>query len=819
MSADPAVAVVGEPGIGKTSLVRVAAASAGTRLFEGGGFATLAETPYLALRRAIGVAVAGDAATVAALVERHVGPDVLFIDDLQWVDRATTAAVRLLRGRIGIIVAIRSGDPGTEAATTLADEVDLVRLPLFGLAPDAARSVVLRHRPGLGTAEVERIVARAGGNPLVLEEIAVRGEPSGVVRRSIIAGLTALSPAARELVEVLATADLPVERSRLGAIADEPLRAGILVERDGQVEVRHALIADAIRDELGPADLEDRHTRAAMLVDEPLEVARHLVLAGRPDIAATTAGAALDTTRDPTTRAGLLDVVARTAPPDAGLGPRLAAAAALSAVSDWGSVVGVLEVGEGSDSPDERAERDALLAHALFSLGRHAEARRFLDRAGSSGIDATTTAAAHVAIERAAFRVNVDGELAEAIVDLRATLANQSPDSEAHHQVRAILECMHVLATLPVDIPYLRGAIDAAIAAHAYASAADLARVVNFALLIWQGADAAVSFVDGLAPRFDAAGVAGTALELKAEAVQASLMAGRPRDAVARADDLLELPAPPRARHTAEIFRARALGLMGHFDEAQRLDGLEEVVAADFVGRGELLVTQAELALWGGQPDRAIALIDAALAIPSPIYGGHTLPQLTRSWAQFDAGRPPSPVSGILSAPTHAGVAFEVDGLRLLYAGEAAAAATQFAEAATRWMAFNAPRGLFCRWAEGESLRRAGDLALMEPRLASALDAAIASEHEVAAVRIRRSMRQAGVRVPMVERQHAAPGSGLTRRERELLGLVGQGLTNAEIARRMGLGRPTVARILSNAMAKLGATSRGQAVRLFADRV
>ena len=62
-------------------------------------------------------------------------------------------------------------------------------------------------------------------------------------------------------------------------------------------------------------------------------------------------------------------------------------------------------------------------------------------------------------------------------------------------------------------------------------------------------------------------------------------------------------------------------------------------------------------------------------------------------------------------------------------------------------------------------------------------------------------------------------GLGLTRRERELVALVGQGLTNTEIARRMGLGRPTVARILSNAMAKLGATSRAHAVTLVGDQV
>jgi non-specific serine/threonine protein kinase len=50
----------------------------------------------------------------------------------------------------------------------------------------------------------------------------------------------------------------------------------------------------------------------------------------------------------------------------------------------------------------------------------------------------------------------------------------------------------------------------------------------------------------------------------------------------------------------------------------------------------------------------------------------------------------------------------------------------------------------------------------------------------------------------------------LTTRERDLAALVGLGLTNPEIARRMGLGRPTVARLLSNAMSKLGVDSRTQ---------
>ena len=64
------------------------------------------------------------------------------------------------------------------------------------------------------------------------------------------------------------------------------------------------------------------------------------------------------------------------------------------------------------------------------------------------------------------------------------------------------------------------------------------------------------------------------------------------------------------------------------------------------------------------------------------------------------------------------------------------------------------------------------------------------------------------------EHAPAAAGMRLTRRESELLALAGRGLTNIEIARRMGLGRPTVARILSNAMVKLDADSRAQAVAL-----
>jgi DNA-binding CsgD family transcriptional regulator len=60
-------------------------------------------------------------------------------------------------------------------------------------------------------------------------------------------------------------------------------------------------------------------------------------------------------------------------------------------------------------------------------------------------------------------------------------------------------------------------------------------------------------------------------------------------------------------------------------------------------------------------------------------------------------------------------------------------------------------------------------------------------------------------------REHAV-GPGLTPREREVLDLVADGLTNAQIARRLWVAESTVAKHLEQAYAKLGVHSRTAAV-------
>ena len=65
---------------------------------------------------------------------------------------------------------------------------------------------------------------------------------------------------------------------------------------------------------------------------------------------------------------------------------------------------------------------------------------------------------------------------------------------------------------------------------------------------------------------------------------------------------------------------------------------------------------------------------------------------------------------------------------------------------------------------------------------------------------------------------HKDPLSGLTERERTLLGLLGEGLTNRQIAARMFLAEKTVKNYVSRLLAKLGMERRTQAA-VFASRL
>jgi DNA-binding CsgD family transcriptional regulator/tetratricopeptide (TPR) repeat protein len=263
------VLVSGEAGIGKSSLVRAfrETVARDTRLLVGacddlrthrtlGPLREAARRTGGPLERALRGPVPGDV-FAAAVAELDLPPvTVLVVEDVHWVDDATLDVLRHLARRI-------SARSGVLVLTYRADEIG-PRHPLRTLLGELGGATV--HRVPLAPLSERAVAAAAGGdvpglydltggNPFFVTE-ALAAPPDSVPRTvsdAVLARIGRLSAPVRAACEQLAvvptSVDLALARALLGGsvdVLDEAERAGVLQVRADGLAFRHELARRAV---------------------------------------------------------------------------------------------------------------------------------------------------------------------------------------------------------------------------------------------------------------------------------------------------------------------------------------------------------------------------------------------------------------------------------------------------------------------------------------------------------------------------------------------------------------------------------------------
>ncbi|HKE78745.1 MAG TPA: LuxR C-terminal-related transcriptional regulator [Solirubrobacteraceae bacterium] len=266
------VLVSGEAGVGKTSLVRELQAQQRTTPVAEGAceplFTPRPLGPLLDIAAALGgtpaqLSEAGPAPAelLAALRAALRRPHLIVLEDLHWADEATLDALRMLGRRVGAFKALVVG-------TYRDDELERDH-PLRIVLGELPRTGRIRLEPlspaavaELAGAPADDLHARTGGNPFYVTELLAAGaggETPATVRDAVLARAARLDPQARRLLDATAVARPRAEVWLLEAIAGPELPAlercltsGVLRAEDTAVRFRHEIARAAIEESLPP---------------------------------------------------------------------------------------------------------------------------------------------------------------------------------------------------------------------------------------------------------------------------------------------------------------------------------------------------------------------------------------------------------------------------------------------------------------------------------------------------------------------------------------------------------------------------------------
>jgi DNA-binding CsgD family transcriptional regulator/tetratricopeptide (TPR) repeat protein len=758
-------------------------------------------------------------------------PTLLILEDVHWADEATLDVLRFLGRRLDgapllIVATFRSEETGGDHPLTmlrgdLATLPGVIRMQLPALTVAGVRALLAGAGSGLDPA---RLHERTGGNPFYVTEVlaAGDGEVPATVRDAVLARVARLPAAAREVAAAAAVLGRRADIGLLTTVAGEPAGAA-----DDCVS-RGVLVADG-------AGVSFRHELARLVVEQSLPQAQRAAVHGRA-LAELTARGSGDHRRLAHHAAGCGNrpAVLEHAPQAADRAARLGAhrealdhlqlaldhhdrpdrrrADLLGQLSYECHLTGLLEralAAQRAALEIYERERDALavgrsqrwLSRVSWFLGRNADSERYAAAAIATLEPLEPGQELAMAYSNQSQLRMLADDHAEAVrwgtlaLDLARRLGDRATEAHALNNL-GMARCRDDLTEARTRITQ---SLDLALAADEHEHAARAYTNLGATLTrVRRYAEAKRHLRTGIAYCRDR-DLDSWRLYMTAWLARALAEQGEYAAADATLAEVL------RHRQLSPVTRICALAVAGPLAARRGRDAvaaLDEAVALA-AGTGEVqrlapvAAARAEAAWLAGRPDEAAAEVDrvwpAVVAHPDPWDAGELRWWRALAGAADPGGPGGGPEAGAPAEP-EGGPAAEP--FALMLAGEHRAAAD-------RWQELGCPLWAAYSLAFSSQARDVQDCLEILDRL------------ELPAVRaaVLRDRHARGLMVPRGPRASSrANPSGLTTREAEVLALLAEGLSYAEVAQRLVLSRKTVSHHVSAVLRKLGEPSRTRAV-------
>jgi DNA-binding CsgD family transcriptional regulator/tetratricopeptide (TPR) repeat protein len=821
------VYVTGEPGIGKSSLVGrfVEQLDPETRVLLGTCDDLSVPRPLGPIRdlagsvsRPLEAALAGGAAPhelqtlLLAELELPPRPTVLVLEDVHWADDATCDAITVIGRRIAtlpalLVLTFRAGEAPPRhplhGAIGAIRADDTYVLELAPLSADAVASLAGDDARGL--------FAATGGNPFYVTELLAWGPEEQLppsVANAVLGRAGRLDVDSQALLQLVSVVPTRVRTSLLDALmpgwaaaAEEPERRHLLEVGPTSVRFRHELARNAIGSSLPTSVRRGLHARIVRVLLEsradPADVVHHAEAAGDEDVVAEYAlraarrAAALDSNREAYTHfRRAVDFVDRLDDIEqAAIHEELASAAYLTGRLDEAF----------------RAIEQAIAIYRRLgeteALGRCTRVLSRFHWFGGDGAPARRKAHEAIAILEP---LGESEELARAYSGLsQLSMLAQDVEAAAIWGYRAL------------DLAQRLGDQDTRVHALVNIGTAKMQlRACEREMLLEAHAIA------------DASGRSEEATRALANLAYTSLAWARPQAALDYSRRALAYAEEHETHLIASYVSALIAWLLlraGQWPEAERLAVRElerGITVPGIVARTVL----AELAVRRGDEDAVDRLADLAAQAERAGDLQRIIPvlelEIERALTCGDAV-PAARLEGIVAdARAHGGL---VGWSLFRIAGFAGLAGLELELDRPDELPFSAMAER--DWhAAADAFGRIGwgyDRALMfsllddESSLVEALETARSLGASPLARRAAGRMRELGLRVPRGPREATrANAAGLTARQLEVLELLAEGLTNAEIADRLVVSTRTAEHHVAAVLAKLGVGSRRDAVRL-----